>query len=599
MGKHSLPSPGEPSGASGAGDGDTPSGRIPRADGSWQGRRRRTDGGRRGVSVGVIAALVGVVVLVGGVILWRFFGDALSQRSTDAARQCVEGTATVAVVADPAIAVNATAFAEAYNDEARPVGDKCVNVVVREADSATVLGGLTGTWPAELGERPALWIPASSLPAAQLQIKAGKQIVSDARSLVTTPVVLAMRPQLKEALGGQGWPALPGLQNNPTGLDALNLPGWGPLRLALPATGAADAGYLVAEAVATTSAPPGAPATGGLPAAGALLAGQPRLANDSAGEAWNALMAGGDPAAAPVHAVAITEQQFYQRTSDLADAAELVAQWFPAGPVAVADFPTVLLDGPWLSEEQVAAASEFARFMRKPEQMAALVDAGFRTEDAAPKGNAVVDFGPLPAPLPVGDDAVRAAIAAAAVPGAAATTTVMLNQSLPTAPEALRDRLAALPPSAAVGLWTFNQVEGQSLVTTGPLADDVGGQPRGTALTAVLEQLVPTGSGVSFTTLRLVYADAVANYRPGQPNSVLVITQGPHTDRTLDGPGLEEFVRSAVDPNRPVAVNIVTVAGDPDRATWEAVAQLTGGTYQEVPGPDSPDLIAAVSRLLD
>ena len=597
MGKHSLPGPGDSGGA--PGDGDTPSGRMPRADGGWQGRRRRADGGPRGVSTGVIVALVTVAVLVGGIVLWRFFGEALSRRSTDAARQCVEGTATVAVVADPAIAVNATAFAESYNDEAKPVGDTCVEVVVNSADSATVLNGLTGTWPAELGERPALWIPASSLPAAQLQSAAGKQIVSDARSLVNSPVVLAMRPQLKEALSGQGWPALPGLQNNPTGLDALNLPGWGPLRLALPTTGAADAGYLVAEAVATTSAPPGAPATGGLPAASALLAGQPRLANDTAGEAWDAMMAAGDPAAAPVHAVALTEQQLYQRTTDLADAAEMVAEWFPDGPVAVADFPTVLLDGPWLSEEQVAAASEFARYMRKPEQITALVDAGFRTEDAMPKGNAVVGFGPLAAPLPVGDDSVRAAIAAVAVPGAAATTTVMLNQSLPAAPAAVRDRVAALPPSAAVGLWTFNQVEGQSLVPTGPLADDLGGQPRSAALTATLDQLAPSGSGVSFTTLRLVYADAVANYRAGQPNSVLVITQGPHTDRTLDGPGLQEFVSSAVDPNRPVAINVVTVAGDPDRPTWEAIAGLTGGSYQEVPGPDSPDLIGAVSRLLD
>jgi len=103
---------------------------------------------------------------------------------------------------------------------------------------------------------------------------------------------------------------------------------------------------------------------------------------------------------------------------------------------------------------------------------------------------------------------------------------------------------------------------------------------------------------VSFTTLRLVYADALANYRPGQRNSVLVITQGPHTDRSLDGPGLQEFVRSSLDPNRPVAIDVVTFAGDPDRPTWEAVAQLSGGSYTEVPGAQSPDLVVAVSRAL-
>ena len=104
MGRHSIPSPGQPTGEPSEPDANPPSGRIRRADGDWQGRRRRIDGGRRGVSLGVIAALSGVVLLVGGIILWRFFGDALSERSSDAAQQCLQGTATVAVAADPSVA---------------------------------------------------------------------------------------------------------------------------------------------------------------------------------------------------------------------------------------------------------------------------------------------------------------------------------------------------------------------------------------------------------------------------------------------------------------------------------------------------------------
>lgn len=76
------------------------------------GRRRRVDAGRRGVSVGVIAALVAVVLLVGGVILWRFFGNALSHRSAEAAKQCLQGTATISVAADPSIAEYVKTFAE-------------------------------------------------------------------------------------------------------------------------------------------------------------------------------------------------------------------------------------------------------------------------------------------------------------------------------------------------------------------------------------------------------------------------------------------------------------------------------------------------------
>lgn len=595
MGKHSIPGAGEPTGPDGE-----PSGRFPRADGGFQGRRRRTDAGRRGLSVGVIAALVTVVVLVAGVILWRFFGSALSQRSEDAASECLAGAATVAVVADPSIADSIAPFAERFNAEATPVGDKCVNVTVKQADSGAVLTGLSGSWPADLGEQPAVWIPASSIHSARLQAAVGKQIVSDARSLVTSPVVLAVRPELKAGLGELGWPALPGLQSNPTAMDGLKLPGWGSLRLALPVAGAADAAYLAAEAVAATSAPPNTSAAAGLGAAAALLAGQPKLPENTAAAAWDALTAGGDPAAAPVHAVALTEQQVAQRAGELDNAPETVAAWLPGGPVVLADYPAVLLSGPWLADEQVAAASEFARFLRKPEQQAELAKAGFRAEGATPEATDILDFAPLAAALPAGDDAVRATVAGAVAPGGVRTTTVMLDQSLPGVAGPLRDRIAALPPTSAVGLWTFDGAAGGTLVATGQLDEQVGGEPRSALLAGALGGVQPGAAGaVSFTTLRLVYGDALATFRPGQQNSVLVITQGPHTDRTLDGPGLQEFITSALDPNRPVAVNVIDVgAGDPDRPTWEAVAQVSGGSYAAVPAVDSPELVAAIARMI-
>ena len=598
MGRHSIPGPGES-----FGEPKDPS------DGDWRGRRRRTDVARRGVSNGVIAALVLVVVLVGGVILWQFFGDAMSRRSKDAAAQCVQGTASVAVVADSAIADHVKEFAKRYNAEASPVGDTCVNMVVTQADSDAVINGLTAAWPADLGERPALWIPASSVPSARLQALAGKQIVSDARSLVTSPVVLAVRPQLADALGQQGWAALPPLQTNPTSLEAMNLPGWGSLRLALPAGGAGDAAYLAAEAVATSSAPPGAVPTVGLGAASALLGGQPRLADNSVNEAWTALVTPTDPAAAPVHAVAMIEQQLFTRAASVPDATNTVAEWIPAGPVALADFPTVLLAGPWLSDEQVSAASEFARFMGKPEQLEVLAEAGFRAEGTTNAANDVVSFPALAAPLPVGDDATRTAVAAAVSPTAGAATTVVLDQGLTgdeggrprltTVAGALSNRIRALPPNAVVGLWTFDGADSRPVVPGGLLSDDLAGQPRSAALTATLDGLSPTGGGaVSFTTLPRAYSDALANYRPGQPNSVLMITQGPHTDRTLDGQGLQNYIKSVIDPNRPVAINVIDFGADPDRSVWEAVTQLSGGSYQQVAGADSPDLVAAITRML-
>ncbi|MFZ0835700.1 MAG: substrate-binding domain-containing protein [Mycobacterium sp.] len=580
-----------------------PSGRF--ADGTWQGGHRSTDSKRRGVSIGVIVALVAVVAIVGGVILWRFLHNVLSHRSDTAAAACSGSDVPVAVIADPSIAGKITEFADRYNKSADPVGDHCVKLGVEAADSDQVIDGFAGNWPSDLGQRPALWIPASSVSTARLQA-AGPKTITDSRSLVTSPVLLAVKPQLKSALAEQNWGTLPGLQTDPGSLEAMNLPGWGSLRLAVPTDGDGDASYLAAEAVAAASAPPDSPPTAGLGAVNSLIGGQPKLANPSLSTAMDALTAGGDPAAAPVHAVVITEQQLYQRSTEISGAKDVVASWLPPGPAAVADYPMASLSGDWLSEEQVTAASEFKKFLQKPEQQADLTKAGFRAENQPPPDSDVTGFPPLSATLSIPDDDRVTLANAVTAPASGGAVTILLDQSMPeqeggesrlaNVVAALRNRLQGLPPNAVVGLWTFDGVEGRTEVAAGPLSDQVNGQPRSAALAAALDkQYSSNGGAVSFTTLRLLYDGAVANFRPGVKNSVLVITAGPHTDQTLDSAGLQDYVRSAFDPARPVAINVIDFGADPDRSAWESVAQATGGSYRNLSTSDSPDLTAAVS----
>ena len=577
--------------------------------GDWQGGHRN-EAGRRGISIGVIVSLVAVVVVVGTVILWRFFGDALSNRSHQGAGRCVGGKETVSVVVDPSIADQVQQLADGYNQSAGPIGDHCMAVTVKPAGSDAVLAGFMGKWPAELGDQPALWVPGSSISAARLAAAAGQKTISDTRSLVTSPVLLAVRPELTQALANQNWATLPGLQNNPTSLAGLNMPTWGSLRLALPSSGDGDASFLAGEAVAAASVPAGAPPPQGIGAVRALMSGQPKLADNSLAEAMNTLLKPGDVATAPVHAVITTEQQLFQRGQSLSDAQSALASWLPPGPVAVADYPTVLLSGSWLSHEQSAAASEFARFMRKPEQLAQFAKSGFRVNGVQPPSSPVTSFAALPGTLSVGDDAMRATLAEAmATPSTGVAATIMLDQSLPVNEggktrlanviAALSDKVKVLPPSAMVGLWTFDGHEGRSEVTTGPLADPVNGLPRLAALTAALDKQYSSGGGaVSFTTLRMIYQDIQANYHAGQTNSILLITAGPHTDQSLDGAGLQNFIRTSADPAKPIAVNIIDFGADPDRATWEAVAQLSGGGYQNLATSASPDLATAINTFL-
>lgn len=561
----------------------------------------------------MIVALVAVVVVVGSVILWSFFGDVLSKRSHKAAGRCVGGQETVAVVADPSIATSVQELAESYNKSAGPIGDRCMVVSVKPADSDAVLNGFIGKWPAELGGQPALWIPGSSISAARLAGAATQKTISESHSLVSSPVVLAVRPELAPALAKQNWATLPGLQTNPNALAGLNLPAWGSLRLALPMGGNGDASFLAGEAVAAASVPPGAPVPQGTGAVRSLLSAQPKLADNSLTEAMNTLLKPGDPATAPVHAVITTEQQLFQRGQSFPDAKSALASWLPPGPAPVADYPTVLLSGSWLTREQATAASEFSRFMHKPDQLAKLAKAGFRVNGVKTPSSPVTTFPTLPSTLTVGDDPMRATLAEAmAAPSTGQATTIMLDQSMPgqegaksrlaNVIAALQDRIKALPASAVVGLWTFDGHEGRSEVASGPLADPVGGssgQPRSAALLAALDKQYSSGGGaVSFTTLRMIYQDMQANYHAGQTNSLLVITSGPHTDQTLDGPGLQDFIRKSADAAKPIAVNVIDFGADPDRSTWEAVAQLSGGSYQNIATSASPELATAVNAFL-
>jgi hypothetical protein len=552
-----------------------------------------------------------VVVVVAGVIVWQFLGDALSHRSHTAAARCVGGKDSVAVLADPSIVEQVKELADSYNATAEPIGDRCISVTVKSAGSDAVISGFIGKWPAELGSQPGLWIPGSSISAARLSGAAGQKTISDTRSLVTSPVLLATRPEFEQVLSKQNWAALPGLQTNPNSMAGLNSPSWGSLRLALPVTGNADASLLAGEAIAAASAPAGAPPTAGVGAVRSLVGAQPKLADDSLTEAMNTLLKPGDVASAPVHAVITTEQQLFQRGQSTSDAKSKLASWTPPGPVAVADYPTVLLSGSWLSQEQTTAASAFSRYMHKPEQLARLAKAGFRVSGVKPPSSPVTSFAALPATLSVGDDAMRATLAdTLATPSTGVAATIMLDQSLPNDDGGGKTRLAnviaalggqikALPPSATIGLWTFDGHEGRSEVPAGPLGDQVNGQPRSAALLAALDKQFSSGGGaVSFTTLRLIYQEMQANYRAGQDNSILVITAGPHTDQSLDGAGLQDFIKKSADPAKPVAVNVIDFGGDPDRATWEAVARLSGGGYQNLATSASPELVTAVNGFL-
>ena len=210
-----------------------------------------------------------------------------------------------------------------------------------------------------------------------------------------------------------------------------------------------------------------------------LVAGQPKLADNKASTAMDALLNATDPAAAPVHAVVTTEQQLFQRAASLPDAKNMVASWLPPGPTADGRLP----DG--AAQRQLAVPGTGQRGQRiRPVHAQARTARGagqgrlpHRGRHAAEERRDELCAGVGAAVG--GRRAMRATLAnTLTAPVESPAVTIMLDQSMPTEEggksrlanvvAALNARLQALPPSSAVGLWTFDGVEGRSEVRDRP-----------------------------------------------------------------------------------------------------------------------------------
>ena len=311
--------------------------------GEWTGSHRAVTTGRRGVSVGVIAALVAVVVVVGAVILWRFFGDALSNRSDVAAARCVNGELAVAVVADPSSPIrsrrsrttttsrrtrSATAASRSASNPPNPI---------RWSTASSASGPPNWANDPRCGSRPALCPRPASRPAPARR-----------------PSATAVRWSPHRCCSPSGhsskmlWPTELGHTAVAADQSHARWTGW-----ACPAgdrcgwrcrcRGDSDASYLAAEAVAAASAPAGAPAELGY-GRGELADGRPTQAGRQQG-----LDRDGRPAECHRPRRRAGARGRHHRATAVparrvaAGREERGRSWLPPGPTALADYPTVLL----------------------------------------------------------------------------------------------------------------------------------------------------------------------------------------------------------------------------------------------------------------
>lgn len=562
--------------------------------------RHRGASGTRGISKGPIIAVATVALLVLAVLGWFQLRDRIDEQATAAAGTCVEGDLVLHIAADPLIAPALTELAQDWTaDGPRIVRDHCITAEITSVDTTAAITALTGEagWNTDLGPQPSLWIPLDTAAALRADTGTG----ATPRSLARSPIVLAAPTELANTLTAARitWSDLPALQTDPAELAALGLPRWGTLRAALPTGARTDASTLALAAVAAAASGVGTdPLTvshAGSPAAvdavSELALGANALAS-SAGpttsDVLTALAAAPDPAA-PVHSVPVIEKQLHDIASDGHEPALSAVQ--PAGATPVADFPAVVVDAPWTNETLARAADEIVDYIRQPDHSEVLLAAGFRTPDQA-AGDEIL--------APVTADVAALLRDIRLAPMSPRKATILVDTSTTTTTtgdglsSALADTVARSRSTSVLGLYT--PADSGSPLRTLVVRDGLTANQR-TALSTALDDIAPTSTAPVHPAILAAYTDAVENYDPTRPNSLLVIVGG--NDSGALGPaGLLRQVTALTDPATPVRIDVLAVTDDLDDTTvLEEITELTGGSFRTVTTGGS-DLADTLRRLL-
>jgi len=537
-----------------------------------------------------------VVVVVGAVVAARFGADRGG---------CGDAGIAVAVAAAPDHYSVVNRLAEAWNAGQPTVDGQCVEVTVEAMPSSFAAASLGPTWDQERhGRRPDLWLPESSLwlRVARARPGAGVLFPPAPPSLATSPVVLAVQRAMAEALG---WPErelgfVDLLEEFGTGegWQRYDHPEWGLLRLALPDPTQSVPGMAAVLTVLDPDGDQNATDEELLAAVAftRLIAEVPtdgeRLLRryDEA----ERLVASDLPAAFP-----ILERDLARRP---VHGAELVAI-YPREGVVVADYPAVLLEGPWVEEPRRRAAEEFVAYLRGPEGRRAYQEAGFRDPTgAAPQGLPLPRSRGFTVALPPRRTAAPAATVellgvweslnrphrvlvvldtsgsmADPVPDTGLTRLELLQQA------AVRG-VSLLTDQTWVGLWEFSTeltptTPYRQLVPLGPAGAPLpGGTVRRQAMLTAIEGLAAHGGTGLYDTVHDAYRLMSDEWHPDAQNLVVVITDGrdeDHLGRSRDDllAALAELTRD----DRPLPVIALAIGPEADVASLEAIVTVTGG----------------------
>jgi Ca-activated chloride channel homolog len=508
------------------------------------------------------------------------------------------------------IASSATHFsvlsglARRWTDGAPSVDGRCVAATVTLKGSSEVAAALGPGWdPDRDGPRPDVWTPDSSLwvlVAASRQDTANI-LPQDSQSIASSPVVLAVRRPVAQALGWPkrdlGWEEVLGAFSQPDIWATLGHPELATLRLGMTDPTRSTAGLASILAILDRDANgelSDAELTAGVGFTQLLGA----MAPDTT-VFINELSFGSSQSAVAAFPVLEREIAVYNATDPTTALVPVYARQAPL----VADFPYAILNADWVDSMKRAAARQFLDYVRGPVGLQALGAEGFRGADLT-----VRDASKLPA-----EQGFRASVAAPRPnPGAASVSQLItdwtalqrqsnilvvldtsgsMNESVPgtalTRLQLLQQTAVAgfglLNSQSNIGLWQFSvgltpSTDYRELVSYGSVAGTIGGVPRKQALVAAVEALKANGgTGLYDSTYAAVQA-LQPKWEPNDTNIVLLITDGKNQDD--DGLSLRELLdrlRREAQADRPIPVISIAVGPEADTNALRQISAVTGG----------------------
>lgn len=513
-----------------------------------------------------------------------------------------------------------------YDQEDHLVGGRCVDVRLLAKSSGDTATALGRGWDSSTdgSDQPQVWLPGASSWVSLLRASPSaptRALIPDTTpSYAQSPLVIAMPRPMAQALG---WPAraigfsdLIAIGSDPRGWGRVGHPEWGALRLGKtnPLLSTSGLNALVATYFAASGV--SADLTQGNVADPRVVAfvKAVELATVHYGDSSTAFLQSlqhADDAGSGlsyVSAIAVEERQVlaYNEGDPGGDPGQVgrhapprvpLAAVYPKEGTLISDYPFVVLNAPWVSAAQRAAAADLLQFLLSAKAQARLVAAGYRDANGRPGPALTPAAGLLPDhPTAVIKDPPGSVLAALQsswwsvrkparvlvivdtsgsmdddVPGTGHTKIELVKAALTAA-------LGRIGDNDEIGLWTFSDTA-QEEVPIGRVGDQ-----RARLATAVAA-MTAGGSTALYATVQSGLDAMTAHADPGHIPAIVVLTDG--ADTSSSDTSFEDLLRaeSTQPPNTAVRVFTIAYGADADQAGLQRIAGASQATAYDASDP--------------